>query len=98
VIRLSQRADWPPWTSVSFHCEILLWKSGDNHDNVLEKENAMKCFQTIASLLVLSSAFAVGCSEQSKSTDKKVITDPGGKTTVTTEQTIDKTGDHKTNK
>lgn len=57
----------------------------------------MRCFRMIASLLVLTSAFAIGCSEKSTKTDKKVIETPGGSTTVETDQTIKKTGDHKDN-
>ena len=58
----------------------------------------MKCFRTIASLLVLTSAFAIGCSQETKSTSTKTIDTPGGSTTVKTETTIDKTGDHRTDK
>ena len=39
--------------------------------------------------------FTVGCSEHSTVTKKEEVKTPGGTTTVTTQQEVKKTGDHK---
>lgn len=48
-------------------------------------------FAAVGMCLIMNS----GCSEHSTATKKEEITTPGGKTTITTQQDVKKTGDHK---
>lgn len=52
----------------------------------------LTCFVTMCALPL---AFIAGCSEHQKAEKKVEIKTPGGSTTITTEQDIKKTGDHK---
>ena len=56
----------------------------------------MKALTSLCGALMITSLLLAGCSQETKSTDKKVMTTPSGSTTVTTEQKVDKTGDHRT--
>ena len=65
-----------------------------SHKISYKKAHRMKPFFAFAAVcmcLVLNS----GCSEHSTATKTEEITTPGGKTTITTQQDIKKTGDHK---
>lgn len=55
----------------------------------------MKKFLISALTAGVCCVFTVGCSEHSTVTKKEEVKTPGGKTTVTTEQKVEKTGDHK---
>lgn len=72
---------------------LLMASQGSHilHYRKVAKMKSLIAFAAVCLCLVLNS----GCSEHSTATKTEEITTPGGKTTITTQQDIKKTGDHK---
>ena len=49
----------------------------------------------LASMLIGSTMIVTGCTEKATVTKETTVKTPGGTTTVTTKQDVEKTGDHK---
>ena len=54
----------------------------------------MKCIVGTALILTLFSAGIIGCADKSSKKTETEITTPGGKTTITTETDVKKTGEN----
>jgi len=54
----------------------------------------MKCIVAAVLMLGLLSVGMVGCAEKSSTKTETEITTPGGKTTITTEKDVKKTGEN----
>lgn len=66
-----------------------------NLESLLERNLEMKRIISSTLALGLLGICCIGCDQKATVKEEKTITTPGGKTTVTTETDVKKSGDHK---